>query len=52
MTLDGSFVAAVLEGMEGTLDELIERVENSELKACLDVLQSHVTAVIQFSRHR
>ncbi len=45
MALNAGFVAAVLEGIEGTLDEVIERVDNSELKASLDVLQSRVTAL-------
>ena len=45
MALDTGFVAAVLEGIEGTLRELIERVETSELRASLDVLQSRVTAL-------
>lgn len=45
MALDNDFVAAVLEGIEGTLDEVIERVDNVELKASLDVLQSRVTAL-------
>jgi len=45
MALDSGFVAAVLERIEGTLDELIERVEPSELQASLDVLQSRVTAL-------
>ena len=45
MALDKGFVAAVLEGIEGTLDEVIERADNSELKASLDVLQSRVTAL-------
>lgn len=45
MTLDNEFVAAVLEGIEETLDEVIGRVENSELGANLDVLQSRVTAL-------
>jgi len=45
MALDAAFVAAVLEGIEGTLGELIERVEGSELQASLDLLQSRVTAV-------
>jgi hypothetical protein len=45
MALDAGFVAAVLEGIEGTLDEVIERVEISELRASLDVLQSKVTAL-------
>ena len=45
MALDTGFVAAVLEGIEGTLAELIERVETSELQASLDVLQSRVTAL-------
>ena len=43
--LDTGFVAAVLEGIEGTLGELIERVETSELQSSLDVLQSRVTAL-------
>ena len=45
MALDAGFVAAVLEGIEGTLDEVIERVEISELRASLDVLQSRVAAL-------
>ena len=45
MALDTGFVAAVLEGIEGTLGELIERVETSELQASLDVLQSRVIAL-------
>ena len=45
MALDTGFVAAVLEGIEGTLGELIGRVETSELRASLDVLQSRVTAL-------
>jgi hypothetical protein len=45
MALDTGFVAAVLEGIEGTLGELIERVEISELQSSLDVLQSRVTAL-------
>lgn len=42
---DIEFVAAVLEGIEATLGELIERVETSELRSSLDVLQSRVTAL-------
>ena len=45
MALDAGFVASVLEGIEGMLEEVIERVELSELRASLDVLQSRVTAL-------
>ena len=45
MAIDAGFVAAVLEGIEGTLEEVIERVELSELRASLDVVQSRVTAL-------
>jgi hypothetical protein len=45
MALDLGFVAGVLEGIEGTLDEVIERLDNSELKASLDALQTTVTAL-------
>ncbi len=45
MALDIGFVAAVLEGIEGTLDEVIGRIESAELRASLDVLQSRVTAL-------
>ena len=45
MALDAKFVVAVLEGIEGTLDEVIERVDNAELKASLDVLQTRVAAL-------
>ena len=39
------FVAAVLEGFEGTLDEVVGRVENPELSARLDALRSQVAAL-------
>ena len=45
MALDAGFVAGVLEGIEGTLDEVIERLDNTELKASLDALQTTVTAL-------
>lgn len=45
MALNAGFVAVVLEGIEGTLEEVIERVDISELRASLDVLQSRVTAL-------
>jgi hypothetical protein len=45
MALDTGFVAAILEGIEGTLGEVIDRVETSELRASLDVLQSRVSAL-------
>jgi hypothetical protein len=45
MALDIGFVAAVLEGIEGTLDEVIGRINSAELRASLDVLQSRVTAL-------
>ena len=45
MALDAGFVAGVLEGIEGTLDEVIERLDNSELRASLDALQTTVTAL-------
>jgi hypothetical protein len=45
MVLDTGFVAAVLEGIEATLGEPIERVETSELQSSLDVLLSRVTAL-------
>jgi len=45
MALDAGSVPAVLVGIEGTLEEVIEGVEISELRASLDVLQSSVTAL-------
>lgn len=45
MALDAGFVAGVLEGIEGTLEEVIGRVDNRELKASLDALQTTVTAL-------
>jgi hypothetical protein len=45
MMLDPLFVAAALEGFEGTLDEVVGRVENQELNAQLDVLRSQVAAL-------
>ena len=45
MMLDPLFVAAVLEGFEGTLDEVVGRVENPDLNAQLDALRCQVTAL-------
>lgn len=42
MPLDSTFVASVLEGFEGTLEELIARIDGSELKPRLNLLQSQV----------
>jgi hypothetical protein len=39
------FVAAVLEGFEGTLYEVVGRVENPELNAQLDALRGEVAAL-------
>jgi hypothetical protein len=39
------FVVGILEGFEGTLDEVIGRVENPELNAQLDALRSQVAAL-------
>jgi len=45
MTLHPLFVAGVLEGFEGTLDEVVGRVENPDLNARLDALRSQVAAL-------
>jgi hypothetical protein len=45
MTLHPLFVAGVLEGFEGTLGEMVGRVENQELNAQLDALRSKVAAL-------
>jgi hypothetical protein len=42
--LDMTFVAAVLEGIEGTLDELIGGVERSDLRGRLTTLQDETAA--------
>jgi hypothetical protein len=42
--LDMAFVAAVLEGIESTLDELIGRVERSDLRGRLTTLQDETAA--------
>ncbi len=42
MMLHPLFVGDVLEGFEGTLDEVIGRVENPALNAQLDALRSQV----------
>jgi hypothetical protein len=42
--LNMTFVAAVLEGIEGTLDELIGRVERSDLRGRLTTLQDETAA--------
>ena len=45
MALDAGFIAAVLEGFEGTLDEVIGRVASPELDADLAVLQTRTSAL-------
>jgi len=45
MTLHPLFVAGVLEGFEGTLGEMVGRVENQELNAQLDALRGQVEAL-------
>ena len=45
MMLHPVFVAGVLEGFEGTLDEMIGRVANPELNSQLDALRSRAAAI-------
>jgi hypothetical protein len=45
MTLHPLFVAGVLEGFEGTLEEMVGRVEDQELNTQLDALRSQVAAL-------
>ena len=45
MMLDPLFVAAVLEGFEGTLDEVVGRVADQELNAQIDALRGQVAAL-------
>ena len=45
MMLHPMFVATVLEGFEGTLDEMIGRVTNPELNLQLDALRSRAAAI-------
>ena len=45
MMLDPLFVDAVLEGIEGTLDVVVGRVENREVNAQLGALRGQVAAL-------
>ncbi len=45
MLLHPLFVAGVLEGFEGTLDELVGRVEDQDLNKQLNALRSQLTAL-------
>jgi hypothetical protein len=45
MMLHPVFVASVLEGFEGTLDEMIGRVANRELNWQLDALRGQAAAI-------
>jgi hypothetical protein len=45
MMLDPLFVAALLEGFEGTLDEVVGRVESPDLNGQLDSLRGQVAAL-------
>jgi len=51
MALDAGFVVAVLEGIEGTLDEVIERLDNAELKASLPNFEFFTCVVDPESGH-
>ena len=42
MALDTGFVVAVLEGIEGTLDEVIERLDNAEPGQDSHCFRTHV----------
>jgi hypothetical protein len=48
MTLHPLFIAGVLEGFEGTLGEMVGRVEDQELDTQIDALRSQVEAVRLF----
>ena len=45
MLLDRGFVAAVLQGFEGTLDEVVERIASPKLRADLALLQTRINAL-------
>jgi hypothetical protein len=45
MMLPPVFVAGVLEGFEGTLDEMIGRVANPDLNSQLGALRSRAAAI-------
>jgi hypothetical protein len=45
MLLQGGFLAAVLEGFEGALDEVVGRVASPELSADLVALQTRISAL-------
>ena len=45
MTLHPLFVAGVLEGFEGTLGEMVGRVEDQALNTQLDALRGQVAAL-------
>jgi hypothetical protein len=36
------FVAAILEGFEGTLDVVLDRIEDGELRREIESLQEHI----------
>jgi hypothetical protein len=43
--MNADFVAAILEGFEGTLDEVIERVVSPALRADLEILQTRICSL-------
>jgi hypothetical protein len=45
MTLHRLFIAGVLKGLEGTLSEIVARVEDQELNTRLDALRGEVEAL-------
>lgn len=43
--MNADFIARILEGFEGTLDEVIGRVASPGLKADLEILQTQINSL-------
>lgn len=45
--MSAEFVAALLEGFESTLDEVLDRLEGSDLRREVEILRQHLAAMRQ-----
>ena len=50
--MTGGFVAALLEGFDGTLDAALEQIEEGELRSEVEELRVHIAEQRQKLSHR
>jgi hypothetical protein len=50
--MTAGFMAALLEGFEGTLDAALEQIEEGELRSEVEELRVHIASSVRSLRHR